>query len=242
MAATTAALHQALAPSAGSSHHAALSPTPSRNVHLPAGNFSQCLDSAMAKAVVAPPDTMNSRLLNSPHSAASPRHTSPHTSSPRPPHPAIIVPPLAARAGAVRATATGEGGGQAHNDAAAAAAAVSPAAEDQSDGATDGAAGGSAERSGGSGGAMEMKTCRRCRAAYDPRYNHAHACRYHPALFTGGERGKAVGFTRASSRPEDQLSVVHGTGLLRFWDCCGAMDASAPGCTHGRHVSFDELE
>ncbi|CAI5930991.1 unnamed protein product [Closterium sp. NIES-64] len=179
---------------------------------------------------------MNTRAIPQPHLTAL------RTSAPLPPpsHSAVL-PRLSARtfaaqarAGAVRATTVARGGGPAHDRTAAA----SPAAGERED-VSGGAAGLSAVAGSGSG---ETKTCRRCREAYDPRRNHARACRYHPALFTGGEWGKAVGFTRASSRPEDQLSVVHGTGFLRFWDCCGAMDVDAPGCTYGPHASFDELE
>ncbi|CAI7868037.1 unnamed protein product [Closterium sp. NIES-53] len=176
---------------------------------------------------------MNTRAFPQPHLTAL------RTSAPPPP--SAVLPrlsartfPSQARAGAVRAAAVAGGDGQAHDRTAAA----SPAAGER-EGVSGGAAGLSAEAGSGSG---ETKTCRRCREAYDPRRNHARACRYHPALFTGGERGKAVGFTRASSRPEDQLSVVHGTGLLRFWDCCGAMDVDEPGCTCGPHASFDELD
>ncbi|CAI5499945.1 unnamed protein product [Closterium sp. Naga37s-1] len=167
--------------------------------------------------VVAGVPKMNTRAFPQPHLTAL------RTSSPPPP--SAVLPrlsartfPSQARAGAVRAAAVAGGDGQAHDRTAAA----SPAAGER-EGVSGGAAGLSAEAGSGSG---ETKTCRR----------------YHPALFTGGERGKAVGFTRASSRPEDQLSVVHGTGLLRFWDCCGAVDVDAPGCTCGPHASFDEFD
>ena len=52
---------------------------------------------------------------------------------------------------------------------------------------------------------------------------------------------QALGFCRASDRPEDQLRAVVGrTGLIRFWDCCGAEEEAAPGCCTSRHVTYDD--
>lgn len=82
--------------------------------------------------------------------------------------------------------------------------------------------------------------CRVCKQAFDPRSNTEKSCRYHPAIYTGGEVGKATGFVRKSSAPEHQLKSVLGTGLIRFWDCCGKADPDAEGCEVGRHLSFDE--
>lgn len=45
---------------------------------------------------------------------------------------------------------------------------------------------------------------------------------------------------RASDDPKDSLAAVHGTGILSFWDCCGADSYDAPGCVWGRHVAFGE--
>eukprot|EP00850_Spirogloea_muscicola_P005155 SM000023S07611 [mRNA] locus=s23:488244:489151:+ [translate_table: standard] len=86
----------------------------------------------------------------------------------------------------------------------------------------------------------EARTCRRCKQVFDAAQS-ASPCRYHPALYTGGERGKATGFVRASAAPEDQLSAVlpGGPGLLRFWDCCGAAEPDALGCCIGSHVTYD---
>ena len=57
---------------------------------------------------------------------------------------------------------------------------------------------------------------------------------------SGGEKAKALGFLRASDDPKDSLAAVHGTGILSFWDCCGADFYDAPGCVWGRHVAFGE--
>ena len=45
---------------------------------------------------------------------------------------------------------------------------------------------------------------------------------------------------RASDDPQDSLAAIHGTGILSFWDCCGADAYDAPGCVEGRHVAFGE--
>jgi len=85
------------------------------------------------------------------------------------------------------------------------------------------------------------RTCRACKARFDPAANTETSCRHHPSLYTGGEVAKAVGFARRSADPAHSLAATLGrTGLLRFWDCCGAVDEAAPGCTLGRHVPFGE--
>ncbi|EFJ51876.1 hypothetical protein VOLCADRAFT_120441 [Volvox carteri f. nagariensis] len=86
-------------------------------------------------------------------------------------------------------------------------------------------------------------TCRRCKKRFVAEQNHRGACRYHSEGWTGGELAKAVGFVRRSEAPEHQLAAVMGrTGLLRFWDCCGAEDEDAPGCQVSFHLTFDEEE
>lgn len=83
-------------------------------------------------------------------------------------------------------------------------------------------------------------TCRRCKQSFRAAANGPRACRFHPALFSGGEVAKAHGFVRESAAPEHQLQAVMGRrGLIRFWDCCGAEDEDAPGCCSGFHLTFD---
>ena len=61
------------------------------------------------------------------------------------------------------------------------------------------------------------------------------------ASSTAARHMQALGFCRASDRPEDQLRAVVGrTGLIRFWDCCGAEEEDAPGCCTSRHVTYDD--
>ncbi|KAG2432314.1 hypothetical protein HYH02_013034 [Chlamydomonas schloesseri] len=84
-------------------------------------------------------------------------------------------------------------------------------------------------------------TCKRCKQRFAAEQNHRTACRYHSETWTGGELAKATGFVRQSDAPEHQLGAVMGrTGLLRFWDCCGAEDEGAPGCKQSFHCSFDD--
>ncbi|PSC70097.1 hypothetical protein C2E20_6422 [Micractinium conductrix] len=86
-----------------------------------------------------------------------------------------------------------------------------------------------------------LRTCRRCKQQFDPEENGPGSCRYHSALWTGGEVAKAIGFCRESDQPEHQLKAVFGrTGLVQFWDCCGAELENAPGCCTGRHVTYDD--
>ncbi|KAI8114635.1 hypothetical protein M9434_002755 [Picochlorum sp. BPE23] len=84
------------------------------------------------------------------------------------------------------------------------------------------------------------RVCKRCKQRYIPDENSPNACSYHPLNWSGGEKAKAVGFLRKSSAPEDSLSQTLGTGMLSFWDCCGADDYNAPGCTRGYHIPFGE--
>ncbi len=52
---------------------------------------------------------------------------------------------------------------------------------------------------------------------------------------------QAIGFVRSSDAPEHQLKAMTGrNGLLRFYDCCGAGEEDAPGCTLSHHVTWDE--
>lgn len=87
--------------------------------------------------------------------------------------------------------------------------------------------------------ASSWRTCKHCKRRFDPRDNPVTACRRHPALFTGGEVSKAIGFCREGPGSDNWLDAVVGTsGLMRFWDCCGAAEEDAPGCFVGPHEGF----
>ncbi|GLC43200.1 hypothetical protein PLESTB_000851400 [Pleodorina starrii] len=90
---------------------------------------------------------------------------------------------------------------------------------------------------------LTWMTCRRCKQRFAAEQNHREVCRYHSEGWTGGELAKAIGFVRRSDAPEHQLAAVMGrTGLLRFWDCCGAEEEGAPGCKVSFHTAFDDEE
>lgn len=102
----------------------------------------------------------------------------------------------------------------------------------------------SSSRTAAAAAQQQLLTCRRCRERFEAGANSRGACRYHPALFTGGEVAKAIGFVRASDAPEHQLEAVVGRkGLMRCawrhcsngrrrntarWQACGVSGA-APG-------------
>jgi hypothetical protein len=81
------------------------------------------------------------------------------------------------------------------------------------------------------------RTCRRCKVQFVPADNHARACVYHTALFTGGEVGKYTGFVPVS--PAYEHRSLH-RGLVRFWDCCNALQEEAPGCCTGPHEAYED--
>mmetsp|Transcript_14456 Transcript_14456/g.38676 ORF Transcript_14456/g.38676 Transcript_14456/m.38676 type:complete len:167 (+) Transcript_14456:938-1438(+) len=73
------------------------------------------------------------------------------------------------------------------------------------------------------------RTCRRClRSFLDP--TERASCFYHSGDFLGAENSKFLGFKSGSRQ----------SGTTYFYDCCGATDASAAGCTRGAHITFDE--
>jgi hypothetical protein len=84
-------------------------------------------------------------------------------------------------------------------------------------------------------------TCKRCKTKFNAAENTRTSCRFHPALYSGGEMAKAIGFVRAGDAPSQQLRAVTGRqGLLRFWDCCGAEDETAAGCETSYHITWDD--
>jgi hypothetical protein len=78
------------------------------------------------------------------------------------------------------------------------------------------------------------RICRRCHKTFLPQ-NGTAVCVYHTELFTGGEVGKFTGYV-----PPPIPLQRRKTGLVRFYDCCGARSEDAPGCVVGPHVPFDD--
>lgn len=89
-------------------------------------------------------------------------------------------------------------------------------------------------------GAAALRTCRRCHARFDPGRNEANACRFHRSIYV----------CRYHPAEVRSLNIGLGDGLgyygngeegwdARFWDCCGAEDEGAPGCSAAPHEPFD---
>ena len=51
--------------------------------------------------------------------------------------------------------------------------------------------------------------------------------------------GKYTGFVPVSPAFEHRSRE---RGLVRFWDCCNALEEGAPGCCMGKHVSYDDAD
>ncbi|KAL6638305.1 hypothetical protein ACP70R_025877 [Stipagrostis hirtigluma subsp. patula] len=90
---------------------------------------------------------------------------------------------------------------------------------------------GSGEPAGKAASAAE-KLCRRCKVSYDPSANTRLSCRFHPSFFV-------------CRRHDDQkryyeLRDGDPPYAAKFYDCCGAEDPDAPGCTTDFHRSYDD--
>ncbi|PXF48266.1 hypothetical protein BWQ96_01955 [Gracilariopsis chorda] len=70
-----------------------------------------------------------------------------------------------------------------------------------------------------------LRVCRICKKQFDPKQNGPHSCQRHTCTFSG--RLLRVEPTETSD-------------LTFFYDCCGATDVDAPGCTFGCHESYDD--
>ncbi|KAL5724875.1 hypothetical protein ACHQM5_008084 [Ranunculus cassubicifolius] len=76
------------------------------------------------------------------------------------------------------------------------------------------------------------KLCKRCKQTYNMANNKSTSCRFHPKFFV-------------SRRHDDQkryyeLGPDDPPYAAQFFDCCGAEDPQASGCTTGVHVSYDD--
>ncbi|XP_047338800.1 uncharacterized protein LOC124942357 [Impatiens glandulifera] len=80
--------------------------------------------------------------------------------------------------------------------------------------------------------AMKFSICKRCKQSFNPSENALSSCRFHPSFFV-------------SRRHDDQkryyeLGPDDPPYAAKFYDCCGAEDREASGCTTGCHVSYDD--
>ncbi|PNY17746.1 hypothetical protein L195_g014497 [Trifolium pratense] len=103
------------------------------------------------------------------------------------------------------------------------------------------------------------KVCKRCKQTYNPASNSSTSCRFHPSFFVcrrhddqKRSRGSNLGHSTYSpigTRQTDQKKrreMYYELGpddppyAAKFYDCCGAEDPEASGCTSNFHVSYDE--
>lgn len=69
-----------------------------------------------------------------------------------------------------------------------------------------------------------LRVCRVCKCKFDVDENGPRSCRHHPQLFSG----RLLRVT-----PTDTSDLTY------FYDCCGATDSNAPGCTYSYHETYD---
>ncbi|CAI7855667.1 unnamed protein product [Closterium sp. NIES-54] len=80
--------------------------------------------------------------------------------------------------------------------------------------------------------ASQESVCRRCRTLFRREENSQEACRFHPKMFVSRKHDDQKRYYELKDGDPEYLA--------RFYDCCGAEDPSAPGCTTACHVSYDD--
>lgn len=82
-------------------------------------------------------------------------------------------------------------------------------------------------------------TCRICHDAFKQHENGPEACRFHTGMFVCRWHPDEVGVNY--DKLGDGIGYYGGTKgwQAKFWDCCGAEDAIAPGCATGPHETYD---
>lgn len=73
--------------------------------------------------------------------------------------------------------------------------------------------------------AADTRVCRVCKQRFELSQNGPRACRHHTTMFTGRLL---------------RVSPTETSGIGFFYDCCGADNADAPGCTYGFHHTYDD--
>ncbi|KAF3432644.1 hypothetical protein FNV43_RR23746 [Rhamnella rubrinervis] len=76
------------------------------------------------------------------------------------------------------------------------------------------------------------KVCKRCKQIYSPRSNTPSSCRFHPSFFVCRRHDDQKRYYELG--PDDPPYPA------KFYDCCGAEDPEASGCTTSFHVSYDD--
>jgi hypothetical protein len=114
--------------------------------------------------------------------------------------------------------------------------------------------------SGGGGKAatrVSEKVCRRCKGRYEPSANAPGSCRFHPSFFVCRRHDDQKRYpfdsppcsvAKLSTFDSDPTAKTRYYELrdgdppyaAKFYDCCGAEDPDAPGCTTDLHRSYDD--
>ncbi|KAF3651827.1 putative WEB family protein, chloroplastic-like [Capsicum annuum] len=92
------------------------------------------------------------------------------------------------------------------------------------------------------------KVCKRCKQTYSAASNNSNSCRFHPSFFVcrrhddQKRRSRVQALETASGRNARYYELGPGDPpyAAKFYDCCGAEDPEASGCTTSFHVSYDD--
>ncbi|KAK9188266.1 hypothetical protein WN944_019667 [Citrus x changshan-huyou] len=76
------------------------------------------------------------------------------------------------------------------------------------------------------------KMCKRCKQTYTASSNSSSSCRFHPSFFVCRRHDDQKRYYELG--PDDPPYAA------KFYDCCGAEDADASGCTTGFQSSHDD--
>ncbi|XP_057774079.1 uncharacterized protein LOC130993268 [Salvia miltiorrhiza] len=79
---------------------------------------------------------------------------------------------------------------------------------------------------------QKQTVCRRCKQLYTAVSNSPDSCRFHPSFFVCRRHDDQKRYYELG--PDDPPYAA------KFYDCCGAEDPDAPGCTTGFHISYDD--
>ncbi|XP_015065128.1 uncharacterized protein LOC107010365 [Solanum pennellii] len=82
---------------------------------------------------------------------------------------------------------------------------------------------------------QNLRTCKNCKAQFNPLLNHPRACRYHTAHFGGETRRKFESVYSGGT-----MDTPDGGKVFQYWHCCGSEDPFDVGCTAAPHASYDD--
>jgi hypothetical protein len=86
-------------------------------------------------------------------------------------------------------------------------------------------------------------TCRICRGSYDPLFNEAFSCVYHPGSLRGESPRKSdwedEHYDQDGKLKTKAKESIDNSQLVYTYTCCGGTPDSE-GCTKGKHKSFDD--